>query len=81
MSKTQPKMNERRVPNPLVHRPTVILRITDREWTAQFAGSRVEMTLPFERTVPLHKVVEHLRQRWPNAKLALDEVVLEDHMA
>ena len=81
MSMTQPKMNERRVPNPLVHRPTVILRITDREWTAQFAGSRSEMALPFDRTAPLRQVVEHVRQRWPNARLALEETILEDRMA
>jgi hypothetical protein len=81
MGMTQPKMNGRRVPNPLVHRPTVILRISDSGWTVQFAGSRYAMSLPFGPTTPLRQVVEHLRERWPNARIALDEVVLEDHVA
>jgi len=60
-------------PNPLVNRPTVIVRFGTEGWIAQFAGSRVEMALP---SGSLHEVVEHLRHRWPNARLAFDEAVL-----
>jgi len=60
-------------PNPLVSRPTVIIGFGTEGWIAQFAGSGVRMTLP---SGSLHEVVEHLRHRWPNARLAFDEAVL-----
>jgi len=60
-------------PNPLVNRPTVIIGFGTEGWIAQFAGSGVEMTLP---SGSLHEVVEHVRHRWPNARLAFDEAVL-----
>src|SRR5262249_49179981 len=60
---------------------SVILRCASGGWTAQFAGTRVEMALGFGPGAPLYEVVEHLRWRWPNARIAFDEVVLEDRIA
>jgi len=39
------------------------------------------MPLGFGPGAPLYEVVEHLRWRWPNARIAFDEVVLEDRIA
>lgn len=65
-------------PNPLVNRPRVILLLTEKGWSAQFENSRAEMSLGFPRGAPLYEVVEGLRDRWPNCRIAFDEVVLED---
>jgi len=65
--------------NPRVRSPLLIIRCTAEGYIGQFEGSRAELVLSYASSAPLHQVVEGVRRRWPNARVAMDGVVIEDH--
>src|SRR5262249_2464867 len=66
-------------PNPRVRSPLLILHCTADGWIGQFPETRAELWLG-NRKASLYQVVKLVRSRWPNARVAMDEVILEDGM-
>jgi hypothetical protein len=65
------------IPNPKVHRPLLILRLTSDCWLAHFPNTRAQLVLG-DRKLSLKQVVDKVRERWPNTRIAVDEIILED---
>jgi len=67
-------------PNKLVRSPLLILRVTDDAWIGRFDGTQAELVLGYPAKSSLYQVVSACRQRFPNARIAFEEVILEDCM-